>query len=186
MCHCRAGEGKRLDMGLGKAGSRSTDRSCRGGPGEILVARQEGPRRKAENGQVPPPDPVAVDLVIPVSAGVTDQEQASRRREQINAGGPDGTADRVDDDLEALARQAGRKLSGIDDLVVGEPCLLGGVQVAGADGTDDPGGAERAGDAREAGGRARPAGAATFVVPPGSPAGVAKPALTAGCKPATF
>jgi hypothetical protein len=66
--------------------------------------------------------------VIPVSAGVTDQEQASPRREQIEAGGPDGTADGVDDDIEALARQACRQLSGIDDLVVGELCLLCGVQ----------------------------------------------------------
>ena len=112
MCHCRAGEGKRLHMGLGEAGGRSTDRSCRGGPREILVARQEGPRRKAENSQVPPPDPVAVDLVIPVSAGVTDQEQASSRREQLDAGSPDRTADRVDDDIEALARQACRQLRG--------------------------------------------------------------------------
>ena len=48
-------------MGLGEAGGRSTDRSCRGGPRQILVARQEGPRRKAENGQVPPPA-LAADL----------------------------------------------------------------------------------------------------------------------------
>jgi len=115
------------------------------------VARQEGPRRKAENSQVPPPDPVAVDLVIPVSAGVTDQEQASPRREQLDAGGPDRTADRVDDDVEALTCQASRQLSGIGDFVVGESCLLCGVQVAGADGTDDPGGALLAGDAREVG-----------------------------------
>jgi len=128
-------------MGLGKAGRSSTDRSCRSGPGQILVARQEGPHRKAENSQVPPPDPVAVDLVIPVSAGITDQEQASPRREQVDAGGPDGTADRVDDDIEALARQSCRQPSGIDDLVLGESCLLCGVQVAGTDGTDDPGGA---------------------------------------------
>jgi hypothetical protein len=53
MCRYRAGEGQRLHIGLGKAGSRSTDRSCRGGPRQILVARQEGPRRKAENSQVP-------------------------------------------------------------------------------------------------------------------------------------
>jgi hypothetical protein len=99
-------------MGLGQAGGRSTDRSCRGRPRQILVARQEGPRRKAENSQVPPPDPVAVDLVIPVSAGVTGQEQASPRREQLDAGGPDGSADRVDDDVEALARQACRQLRG--------------------------------------------------------------------------
>jgi hypothetical protein len=72
MCRCRAGEGKRLDIGLGEAGRRSTDRSCSGGPRKILVTRQEGAHRKAENSQVPPPDPVAVDLVIPVSAGVTD------------------------------------------------------------------------------------------------------------------
>jgi hypothetical protein len=141
MCHCRAGEGKRLHVGLGEAGGRSTDRSYRGGPRQILVARQAGPHRKAEDSQVPPPDPVAVDLVIPVSAGVTDQEQASPRREQIDAGGPDGTADGVDDDIEAPARQACRQLSGIDDLVVGELCLMCGVQVAGADGAGDPGGA---------------------------------------------
>jgi hypothetical protein len=92
--------------------------------------------------------------VIPVSAGVTDQEQASSRREQVDAGGPDRTADRVDDDVEALARQACRQLSGIDDLVVGQSRLLCSAQVAGADGTDDPGGAELAGDAREAGSQA--------------------------------
>src|SRR5262249_51354241 len=101
------------------------------GRARALWHGRKGPREKTRTARVPRPDRVAVDLVIPVSAGVTDQEQASRRREQINAGGPDGTADRVDDDLEALARQAGKKLSGIDDLVVGEPCLLGGVQVAG-------------------------------------------------------
>jgi hypothetical protein len=91
-------------MGLGKAGSRRNERSCSGGPREILVARQEGPSRKAENSQVPQPDPVAVDLVIPVSAAVTDQKQASPRREQPDTGGPDRTADRVDDDIETLAR----------------------------------------------------------------------------------
>jgi hypothetical protein len=141
MSRCRTGEGKRLDRCLGQAGSRSNDRSCSGWSREILVGRQERPHRKAENSQVPPPDPVAVDLVIPVSAGVTDQEQASHRREQIEAGGPDGTADRVDDDIEALARQVCRQFSGIDDLVVRELCLPCSVQVAGADGAGDPGGA---------------------------------------------
>jgi len=51
MCHCRAGERKRLHVGLGEAGRRSTDRSCRGGPRQLLMARQEGPHREAENSQ---------------------------------------------------------------------------------------------------------------------------------------
>lgn len=101
------------------------------------MAREEEPHRKAVNGQVPEPDPVAVDLVIPVSAGVADREQASHRREQPDAGGADGTANGVDDDIEALARQACGQLSGIDDLVVREFCLPSGAQVAGADRADN-------------------------------------------------
>ena len=47
----------------------------------------------------------------------------------------------VDDDIEALARQACGQLSGIDDLVVREFCLPSGAQVAGADRADNLGGA---------------------------------------------
>lgn len=53
MCHCRTGEGKRLHLGLGKAGSRSNDRSCSGGPRELLVSRQEEPAEKPRTARFP-------------------------------------------------------------------------------------------------------------------------------------
>jgi len=40
-------------MGLGEAGGRSTDRSCRGGPRQILVARQEGPAERPRTAMFP-------------------------------------------------------------------------------------------------------------------------------------
>jgi hypothetical protein len=69
-------------MGLDEADGRSADRRCSGGPREILVARQKGAGRKAEDSQVPRPDPVAVDLVIPVSADLDLSQDGAFPRDE--------------------------------------------------------------------------------------------------------